>query len=114
MGTRPSAGRAIRSRWILIAIMIVSLGILSTTVASAPSPLVGISFAASALIFTLALILAGRITIALERARRAARPPIEADNSFPILSRVFRRQPRLARQPQQPRRRSALPGIWHR
>jgi hypothetical protein len=106
MGSRPSAGLAIRSLWILIAIMIVSLGILSTTIASPPSPLVGISFAASALIFTIALILAGRITIALERARRrTARQPIAVSNSFPVLSRIFRRTPRLAHQPRSSQRK---------
>jgi hypothetical protein len=82
-----NSGHTIRSRWILIGIMIVSLGVLSTMVASPPSPLVGIGFAASALIFSLALILAGRITNDMERARRAARSPIEAHTSFPILSR---------------------------
>jgi hypothetical protein len=102
MNTQGKSGRAIGSLWILIGIMIVSLGVLSTTVAAPASPVVGISFAASALVFTLALILAGRITIALEKARRAARPPIEVSDSFPILSTVFRRQPRPAQPPQPP------------
>jgi Kef-type K+ transport system membrane component KefB len=96
---RPNSGRAILSLWILIGIMIVSLGALSTTIASSPSPLVGIGFATSALVFLLALILAGRITIALERARRAARPPTTVSESFPILSRVLRRRPHPAPQP---------------
>jgi hypothetical protein len=98
---RRNSGRAILSLWILIGIMIISLGVLSTTVASPPSPLVGISFAISALVFILALILAGRITIALERARRAARPPTTVSESFPILSKLFRRKPRPAQQPHQ-------------
>jgi hypothetical protein len=102
MNTHRNAGRAIRSLWILIGIMIISLGVLSTAVASPPSPLVGIGFAASALVFTIALVLAGRVTIALERARRAARPPLEIADSFPILSRVFRRKPYLVHQPQPP------------
>jgi hypothetical protein len=105
MGTRPRPGRAMRVRWILIGVMIISLGVLSTTVASPASPLVGISFAASALIFALALMLASRITIALEKARRAARPPIEVSDSFPILSRMLRRKHRLAQQPQPPQRK---------
>jgi hypothetical protein len=100
--THRNSGRAIRSLWILIGIMIISLGVVSTTVASAPSPLVGIGFAAGALVFTIALILAGRVTIALERARRAARPPQGIADSFPILSRAFRRKPFLVHQPQSP------------
>lgn len=92
-----NSGRAIRSLWILIGIMILSLGGLSKTVASPPSPLAGIGFAAGALVFTFALILASRITIALERARRAARRAIEAHNhtdAAPIAEEANTRQRR--------------------
>ena len=97
MGARPPVGRVIRVLWILISVMILSLGVISTTVALAPSPLVGIGFAASTLVFIVSLTLAGRITIAFERARRAARPPTASSDSFPILGRIFRRTPRRSR-----------------
>lgn len=92
---RRNSGRAIRSLQILIVITVISLGVLSAMVTAPPSPLVGIGFAASALIFTASLTLASRITIALERARRATKPSMmAADDSFPVLSRIFRRPAR--------------------
>lgn len=82
------------NRWLvlLIAIMIVTAGTISATVTAPPSPLVGTGFAVSALVFAAALILAGRITIALERARRRDRPaPIDSD-PFPLLGKLVRRR----------------------
>lgn len=54
----------------LIATMVVTAGAISAAVSAPPRPLVGFSFALSSAIFTAALILAGRVMIALERGRR--------------------------------------------
>jgi hypothetical protein len=102
---RRNSGKAIRSLWLLIGIMTISLGALSSTVASPPSPLMGIGFAASALVFVVSLMLAGRITIALERARRVARPPIENYNTFPIVRKLFRPRRRQVHVPDRTQRR---------
>lgn len=79
-------------RWLvfLIVIMVLAAAAISAAVSAPPSPLVGVSFGLSALIFAAAFILAGRITIALERARRRALPPPPDTNSFPLLSKLFR------------------------
>ncbi len=82
--------RAHRSLWILIGIAIVAAGVVSTLVMAPPSPLVGIGFGLSAAILGVSLLLAGRVTIALERARRLSRPAAPEANSYPILSELFR------------------------
>lgn len=48
-------------------------GVLTTSLAALPRPLTGLSFAGSSLVFIVALGLAARVTIALERARRQSR-----------------------------------------
>lgn len=58
-------------------------------VSAPPSPLVGIGFAASALILLVAMTLAGRVTIALERARRRDRPAPPL-TSAPLFDRLMR------------------------
>jgi hypothetical protein len=84
-------GRAHRSLWILIGIAILALGAVTRLVAAPPSPLVGIAFGLSALILAVSLLLAGRVTIALERARRLSRPvAAPEDNPYPVLSKLFR------------------------
>ncbi len=81
-------------RWLvfLIAIMVVTAGAITAAVTAPPSPLVGLSFGLSSLIFVAALLLAGRVTIALERARRRALPPPPETNPFPLLSKLFKRK----------------------
>lgn len=90
---RPSPlGRAHRSLWILIGIAILMAGALTTALAAPPSPLTGLSFALSAMIFVVVFALATRVTIALERARRMARPTTASElNPYPVLSRLVRR-----------------------
>lgn len=66
--------RAYRSLWILVGITIAMAGTLTGSLAAPPSPLAGLSFAVSAMIFVVAFALAARVTIALERARRQSRP----------------------------------------
>lgn len=79
-------------RWLvfLIAIMVATAGAITAAVTAPPSPLAGLSFGLSSLIFAAALILAGRVTIALERARRRALPPPPETNPFPIVSKLLR------------------------
>lgn len=84
-------GRAHRSLWILIGIAILSAGAVTASVAARPSPLVGIVFGLSALILAVSLILAARVTIALERVRRLGRSQNALeDNPYPMLSKLFR------------------------
>ncbi len=88
-------GRAHRSLWILIGIAILAAGGVSAAVTATPSPLVGIGFGLSALILVVSLLLAGRVTIALERSRRLSRPVAASEpNPYPVLSRLFRVSPR--------------------
>ena len=88
-----SAGRRAH-RWLvlLIVVMIVAAGASTAAVTAPPSPVVGVSFGLSSLIFVAAFILAGRVTIALERARRRALPPPPEANPFPLLSKLFKRK----------------------
>ncbi len=62
------------------------------SVTAPPSPLVGIGFGLSALILAVSLLLAGRVTIALEWARRPGRPQaaLEDNPQSPLLSKLFR------------------------
>ncbi len=81
-------------RWLvfLIAIMIVTAGAITATVTAPPSPLVGLSFGLSSIVFAAALVLAGRVTIALERARRRALPQPSETNPFPLLTKLLNRK----------------------
>lgn len=77
----------------LIVISILASGGLSTALSAPPNPLTGLAFALSAVVLVVAGLLAARVVIALERARRAARrqhathPPLTT--AFPILSRLL-------------------------
>lgn len=85
--------RAYRSLWILVGITILMAGALTASLAAPPSPLTGLSFAVSALIFVVAFTLAVRVTIALERARRMTRPTTASElNPYPVLSRLVQRR----------------------
>lgn len=84
--------RAHLSLWILTVVMVIAAGGISATIASAPSPLVGVSFAVSSFVFAVALILAARVVIALERSRRRGRQQPPAATAYPILSRLIRRK----------------------
>lgn len=85
--------RAHRSLWLLVGIMVVSLGAVTSAAAAPPSPLTGTAFAVGAVVFLLALVLASRVTIALERARRRDRPaPVETRRPI-LFDRLLRRAP---------------------
>ncbi|MES2094858.1 MAG: hypothetical protein V4531_13765 [Actinomycetota bacterium] len=93
--TKPRAAsplaRAHRSLWILIGIAILAAGGVSAAVTAPPSPLVGLGFGLSALVLAVSFLLAGRVTIALERARRLSRPAARQEaNPYPVLSKLFR------------------------
>lgn len=90
-GKFPSS-RANYALWTLTAIMIATAGGITASVSAPPSPLVGLSFALSSLIFVAALVLAARVTIALERARRRAHPARPISNPFPALTKLLRRK----------------------
>lgn len=90
-----SLRRAHRSLWVLIAISILAAGWLSAAVSSPPGPMTGLSFALSAMLLLAAMMLAARVVIALERARRATRPPMPPlATDFPVMTRLlsFRRR----------------------
>ncbi|TDW28886.1 hypothetical protein [Cryobacterium psychrophilum] len=91
-GTSPLR-RAHASLWILIGIAILAAGGLTSTVMAPPSPIVGFGFGVSALLLAASLVLAGRVTIALERARRNSRPVIPDNDSLPILRKLLRIAP---------------------
>lgn len=75
----------------MVGISIVMAGILAATVTAQPSPFVAVSFALSALLLAASLTLAGRVVIALERARRRVRPPQPPlSDSLPLLSKLSR------------------------
>jgi hypothetical protein len=82
--------RAHFTLWILTGIMMTAAGGVTLMADASPSPLVGIGFAVSATIFVLALILASRVTIALERSRRKARPA--SHDQDPLLVKLLRRR----------------------
>lgn len=84
--------RAYTSLWILVGVMIVTAGGISASVAAPPGAWSAVGFAVSSLLFVAALILAGRVTIALERARRKSLPQAPLTETFPILSRLLRRK----------------------
>jgi hypothetical protein len=80
---------------VLTAISILAAGGLSAAASAPPSPMTGLSFAFSAVLLVVAGLLAARVVIALERARRAARPPIAPlATDFPLMTRLlgFRRR----------------------
>lgn len=89
---RSQIGRPYRWLVFLIATMVATAGAITTAVTAPPSPLAGLSFGLSSLIFVVALILAGRVTIALENARRRALPPPPETNPYPLVSRMLRRK----------------------
>ena len=89
---RPPASplrRAHRSLWVLIAVSILASGGLSAAVSAPPTPTTGMWFAFSAVVLVVAGFLAARVVVALERARRAARPPAPPlATGFPVVSRL--------------------------
>ena len=73
---------------VLTAVAIIASGAVSATIAAPPGPATGLAFAASAALLLVALVLAGRVTIALERHRRASRPAPPPLTGSPVLARL--------------------------
>lgn len=64
--------RARRSFWILLAVAVLSAGLLSASLGSGPSPLAGTTVAGSGIALIASIALAARVMVAVERARRRA------------------------------------------
>jgi hypothetical protein len=65
--------RARRSFWILLLVSVLAAGSLSNALASASGQITGVRVAVSGLVLVIAMTLAGRVMIALDRAHRQAR-----------------------------------------
>ena len=74
MAGSPSTARARRTFWVLLVVAVLATGALSTALRAEPSPAVGAMVAVSGAVLAVSLTLATRILLALDRARRAARP----------------------------------------
>lgn len=71
MTPRDASGRtAQRSFWILVVCAALSMGALSAVLARPPAPLTALLVAVSGVAVVLLLALAGRVLLALDRARR--------------------------------------------
>lgn len=88
--------RAVVSFWFLVVIATAASGSLMTSLKAPASPAAGLGVALSGSLLAVALLLAGRVLLALERARRNAR---SASPRHPDRPRVPARAPaRSARQ----------------
>lgn len=103
--SRSPLRRAHRSLWTLVAVTIAMAGALTGSLAAPPGPLTGLSFAVSAVVFVVALALAARVTIALERVRRRSHP-----NTAERVWLGWRKSLAQLREPGQPRVRSLPAG----
>ena len=75
MATTPNpTARARKSFWALVLIALLATGALSTALKTHASPTAGAAVAVSGAILAISLTLATRILLALDHARRAARP----------------------------------------
>ncbi len=70
-----SVRRARRAFWTLTAVALLAMGALSSALAATPGPLTGVFVMGAGTVLVLALGLAARVLLALERARAAGRPP---------------------------------------
>ncbi len=66
--------RARKSFWALVLIAVLATGALSAALKAHPSPAAGATVAISGAVLAISLTLATRVLLALERARRSARP----------------------------------------
>lgn len=73
--------RALRLFWLLVAGVVVATGSLTSALTAPPSPVTGLRVAVSGLVATAAVILATRVMIALDRARRQARLAAELSDA---------------------------------
>ena len=75
MATPPHpTARARKSFWTLVLIAALAAGALSAALKAHPSPAAGATVAISGAVLAISLTLATRVLLALERARRSARP----------------------------------------
>jgi hypothetical protein len=88
---RSPIAKAHLSLWILILVSVLMAGSVSAAAAAPPSPTAGVLFAFSAILLVASLTLAGRVTMALERARRLTRPPQGDSDSTPVLNWILQR-----------------------
>jgi hypothetical protein len=72
--TNPTA-RARKSFWALVLTAALATGALSTALKAHPSPTAGATVAVAGTVLAISLTLATRVLLALDRARRATRPP---------------------------------------
>ena len=70
--SKSSTPRARRAFWALLIVAALAMGILSSALKRNPGPLTGLAVAVSGTVLLLALTLACRIMIALDRAHRRA------------------------------------------
>ena len=69
----PASQRARRSFWLLVAIAVLTAGVLTSALSAAPGPITGLRVAASGVVLITALTVATRLMLALDRARKRAR-----------------------------------------
>ena len=72
-----SPRRARRSFWLLLLAAVLAAGWLSRAIAADPGPFAGIQVAASGVVLVVALALAARVMVALDRAARRTRGAFE-------------------------------------
>jgi hypothetical protein len=68
--TRPAHAKARRMFWVLVAITVLAMGLLTSTLARPASVWTGLTVAASGVVLLLASALACRVMLALEQRRR--------------------------------------------
>ena len=70
-----SVRRAQRMFWMLTVVALLAMGALSAALGADPGPLIGLLVIFSGTVLIMALALAARVLIAMERARPGRRPP---------------------------------------
>lgn len=65
--------RALRAFWALTVVAVLAAGLLDDALGAAPSPTTGLRVAGSGLALVASVALAGRVLLALDRARRRSR-----------------------------------------
>ena len=67
---RLASHRARRSFWLLVTVAVLAAGVLTSALSAAPGPVTGLRVAASGVVLVVSLILATRVMLALDRARK--------------------------------------------
>ena len=87
-----SSRRARRSFWVLALVSVLAAGSLNNALASDPGSITGIRVAISGLVLVVAVTLAGRVMIALDRVRTVARTASEPPRKATAAARENRRK----------------------